>query len=162
MQLRIFAFAIVLLTAFVDAPAIGQIAAEGTTLAGPKYGEPETIRFRVGAEITASRGACRDIIAMVSVPIDCPEQQVKIVDEDISSDVEVSYRSLPGGEVKQMLIHVPYLQNGNTAHAIVTVEVATRPILPPEHTEELKIPKKIHIFKYQFLHVLRVSFSSYI
>jgi len=129
----------------VTAPARAQIAAEDASVAAaPQYGEPNTIRFRVGAEITASRGACRGIIAMVTVPLDCPEQQVTIVDEEISSEVrEMAYRSLPGGEVKQLLISVPYLPAGATARAVVTAEVATRTILPPEHTDDLKIPKKI-------------------
>ncbi len=126
------------------APTFAQIAAEGVSPAGPRYGEPQTHRFRVGAEITASRGACRNMVAMVSFPLECPEQEVRIVDEDISSEVgEVTYRPLVGGEVKQMLIHVPYLQRGNTARAIITAEVSTRPVLPPEHTDDLTIPKKI-------------------
>ena len=66
-----------------------------------------------------ARGACRGIVAMVSVPLDCPEQEVKIVDEDFSPEVrDVTYRPVPGGEVKQMLISVPFLPNGATAHAI--------------------------------------------
>ena len=59
------------------ATASGQIATEDQPSAGPRYGEAQTIRFRVGAEITASRGACRNIVAMVAVPLECPEQQVQ-------------------------------------------------------------------------------------
>jgi len=112
----------------------------------PRYGDPQTFRFRVGAEITARNGACRGIVAMMSVPLDCPEQSVTIVSEDFSPEVaEVAYRPVTGGEVKQMLISVPHLAAGATARAILTVEVSTRTILPPERTDELKIPnpKKI-------------------
>lgn len=110
----------------------------------PKYGEPQTIRFRVGAEISATRGPCRGIVAMVSVPLDCPEQTVSIISEDFSPEVaEVTYRPLPGGEVRQMLISVPRLERGATARATLTVEVATRTVLPPEQTKDLKIPKRI-------------------
>jgi hypothetical protein len=42
-----------------------------------------------------------------------------------------------------MLIHVPFLQNGNTARAIITAEVSTRPVMPPENTDDLVVPKKI-------------------
>jgi hypothetical protein len=81
---------------------------------------------------------------MVSVPLNCPEQQVTIIDEEFSPEVgEVTYRSLPGGEVNQMLISVPFLARGATARAVVTAEVATRPILPPDDTDELKIPKRV-------------------
>jgi Transglutaminase-like superfamily len=123
-------------------------AAESTiksaTESSTKLGKQTKVRFRVGAEITASRGACKNILAMVTVPLECPEQQVTIVSEDFSPDVrEVTYRPLPGGEVKQMVISVPYLAEGATAHAIVTAEVTTSTVLPPEKTDDLKIPKKI-------------------
>lgn len=82
---------------------------------------------------------------MVTVPLNCPEQQVQIVEEDISPEVrEVTYRPVPGGEVTQLLISVPQLPRGATARAFVTCEVTTRPILPPEETAELVIPKKPH------------------
>ena len=78
------------------APASAQIADRRREAPqnGLRYGPPETIRFRVGAEITASRGACRGIVAMVTVPLECPEQQVSIVDEDFSPEVgDVTYRT---------------------------------------------------------------------
>jgi transglutaminase-like putative cysteine protease len=132
------------LVAFASTSASAQILAESADATAPRYGEPETIRFRVGAEITASRGACRGITAMVTLPLECAEQEVKSLDEDFSPEVaEVSYRPLPGGEVKQMVISVPFLPAGATARAIVTAEVTTRTVLPPEDTADLKIPKKI-------------------
>src|SRR4029077_2149913 len=109
-----------------------------------KLGKETRVRFRVGAEITASHSACKHILAMVTVPLETPEQKVTIISEDFSPDVrEVTYRPLPGGEVKQMVISVPYLADGATAHAIVTAEVTTSTVLPPEKTDDLKIPKKI-------------------
>src|SRR5437868_5817668 len=87
-------------------------------------GKQTKVQFRVGAEITATRGACRNIIAMVTVPLECPEQHVTIISEDFSPEVhDVTYRPLPGGEVRQMLISIPRLADGATAHAILTVEV---------------------------------------
>lgn len=109
----------------------------------PKLGVPVTIRFRVGAEISATRGACKNILAMVTVPLECPEQKVVLIEEDFSPEVDVTYRSLPSGEVNQMLISIPFLANGATAHAYVTAEVTTSPILPPDNTEDLKIPERV-------------------
>jgi hypothetical protein len=110
----------------------------------PRYGNPQTVQFRVGAEISAVNGACRGIIAQVTVPLICAEQKVTILSEDFSPEVgEVTYRPLAGGEVTQMLISVPRLNNGATARAVLTVEVETRPVLPPEKTDELTIPKKV-------------------
>jgi Transglutaminase-like superfamily len=108
-----------------------------------RFGPPHVMQYRVGAEITATRGPCRDIVAMVCVPIDYPEQQVKIINEDFSPEVrEVTYRMLGDG-ARQMLISVPALPDGATARAIVTVEVTTHPVLPPKKTDHLKIPEKL-------------------
>jgi hypothetical protein len=125
--------------------SVAQIAetAEAAAGGGPKYGDESTIRFRVGAEITARRGPCRDMVAMMCLPLNCPEQEVKILHEDFSSNVEVTYRPLPGGEVNQMLVTVPFLERDATARAIVTCEVTTRIILPPEKTDHLTIPKRV-------------------
>src|SRR5215208_3377154 len=66
------------------APAVSTI--KSTTESSTQLGKQTKIRFRVGAEITASRGACRNILAMVTVPIECPEQQVTIISEDFAPD----------------------------------------------------------------------------
>jgi len=80
---------------------------------------------------------------MVAVPLECPEQEVRIVEEEFSPEVDaVTYRMLQGG-ARQMLISVPFLPSGATARAVVTAEVSTRPILPPESTDELKIPERL-------------------
>jgi hypothetical protein len=127
-----------------DVKSTAEVSTIGTSESNTKLGKQTKIRFRVGAEITATHGACRNITAMVTVPLDCPEQHVEIVSEDFSPEVqEVTYRPLPGGEVKQMVISVPKLADGVTAHAIVIAEVTTSTILPPEKTDDLKIPKKI-------------------
>jgi len=131
--------------AFAAAPiAYAQLLDDETVADPQRYGEVDVIRFRVGAEITASRGAVRNIRAMVAVPFECDEQQVKIVDEEFSRHVgKVGYRDLDGG-ARQMLITVPSLANGDMARAVVTFEVATKPVLPPEEEEAagLVIPSK--------------------
>jgi hypothetical protein len=135
--------AIVVLSLISGGWATAQILEADDAASTSRYGEAKTIRFRVGAEITASRGACRGIVAMVTVPLECPEQQVKIVEEDFSSEVgEVTYRNLQEG-ARQMLISVPFLPSGATARAVITTEVTMRPVLPPENTDELKIPKRV-------------------
>jgi hypothetical protein len=124
-------------------PVKAQPAKEAPADLGPRYGEPDVIHFRVGAEITAGRGAFRDIVATVAVPLECPEQQVEIVTEDVSPHVrDVSYRLVQGG-ARQMLISVPQLAAGETARAVVLFKVSSRPILPPENTAALKIPSRL-------------------
>jgi len=108
-----------------------------------RYGDTQVTHYRVGASITAQRGAVRDVLAMVAVPLSCPEQEVELVKEDISDHVRShDYRLLQNGGARQMLIRVPQLPNKAEAHAILTFEVRTRTILPPTETSELVIPLK--------------------
>jgi hypothetical protein len=128
--------------------AFGQLLETANAEGGPRYGEPDVLRFRVGAEITASRGPCRDIVATVAMPLVCPEQQVEVIKEDSSPEVaEVSYRDLQSGPtlggVRQMVIVVPRLAGGATARATIDLKITTRPILPPERSDHLKIPKRL-------------------
>lgn len=109
-----------------------------------RMGKEQVVLFRVGAEITASRGACRDIRAMVAVPLECAEQQVRMVDEEFTRHLDkVTYRDLDDG-VRQMLITIPRLTAGDTARAVVTYEVTTNTIEPPEpeSTHDLALPKR--------------------
>jgi Transglutaminase-like superfamily len=127
----------------LPAAALAQVKDDAPQAGRIKYGSPDTVRIRIGAEIKATRGAARNITALVAAPLDCPEQQVKIISEDFSSDVgSVDYRSLPGGEVKQMVISIPRLASGESAKATVDFEVTTRPILPPDKTDDLVIPAR--------------------
>lgn len=128
------------------APLTAQLLNEPAGDPGVAYGEPITGQFRVGVEVTAARGAVRDCLAMVATPLPCAEQQVRVVREDISPAVaKLDYRSLPGGEARQLLVRVPFLARGQTARAVVTYQVTTRPILPPaaDATAGLSIPRRV-------------------
>jgi hypothetical protein len=120
-----------------------QIAEQDAPEFGVQLGDSETVLYRVGSEITASRGACRNIVAMVAIPLECPEQSVTIVNEDFSSHVDdVRYRDLADGGARQMLISIRHLPAGAVARAVITCEVSTRIVLPPAETAELKIPAR--------------------
>jgi hypothetical protein len=118
-------------------------SAQPSDTAASRYGKPLVMTYRVGVEVSARRGPCRDINAMICVPLECPEQQVKILSEEFSPEVrDVSYRMLGDG-AKQMLVSIPALPDGATARAVLTVEITTHTILPPEETDHLKIPAKL-------------------
>jgi transglutaminase-like putative cysteine protease len=77
----------------------------------------------------------------VPVPNDWPEQQVKIVNEDISRHVRrVTYRTIDG--VKQMLFDVPLLPTGETAAAVITFEIEKSALAPPADTSPFVVPTK--------------------
>ena len=108
---------------------------------GIRLGPEQVQRLRVGVKVRA-RGPCRGIVATVPVPMDWPEQTVRIVDEEFSPAVrDVSYRVLDDG-VKQMLLQIPRLDANEQADALLTVEVRRQPIQAPPHTEIFTLPAR--------------------
>ena len=57
---------------------------------GPKIGESLTQRFRIGIIVRAQGGPCEGILATTPIPIEWPEQQVKIIEDDLSASVRRS------------------------------------------------------------------------
>jgi len=109
---------------------------------GPKQDKQLTQRWKVGVEITA-RGPCVGIVATAPVPIEWPEQQVRVIEEDVSPEVgRVTYRVLDNG-VKQMVVAVPQLAPGKKAKAIVTLEITRASLLPPDDPTIFRIPRRI-------------------
>lgn len=96
-------------------------------------------RWQIGMIVQAT-GACSGIAAAIPVPMDWPEQQVKIIDQQVSAQVgPLRYRTLADG-VKQLLITIPQLAAGDTASVLVTFAVTKSPILGPEETNSWRIP----------------------
>ena len=102
---------------------------------------PRTERWQIGMTVEAT-GACSGILATLPVPMDWPEQQVKILDQQLSGPVSpLRYRTLSDG-VKQMLIAIPRLAAGETGSALVTFEVTKSAVLGPEDTNAWSIPTR--------------------
>lgn len=98
--------------------------------------------WKVGLTVEAVGGPCQGLYGTLPIPTDWPEQTVKVVDEEISGTVrKVQYRILGYG-VKQMQVSIPRLANGETARAIVTVEIERREIPAPTETALLVRPKR--------------------
>jgi hypothetical protein len=109
--------------------------------AAPILGEPVISQWQFGVKVNAP-GAVTGIIATLPVPMDWPEQSVKIVKEDKSPGVSrISYRTLDGG-VRQMVVTIPRLTSGQEASAIVTMEISKRQILEPAETANLAVPAR--------------------
>lgn len=110
---------------------------------GVRYAEDEDVqRWQVGVEVQAL-SECRNIYATAPVPTDWPEQRVEVIEEDLSPEVrDLKYRVLDNG-VRQMMVFIPRLAQGKTAHALVTVEVRRKRILGPENNKLLEKPTKM-------------------
>jgi hypothetical protein len=131
-----------LLAAWLATPACGQFVDAGPATGGPRLGDARPQRFRVGMIVGATGGSLRDIYATMPVPGEWPEQQVRVVEEDVSPDVRsLRYRTLPTG-VSQMIVEIPSLKAGTKAQAIVTFELTRAAILPPDDPATLLIPAK--------------------
>lgn len=92
-----------------------------------------THRWLVGVEATAGQGACTSLRATVALPVDWPEQQVKVVEESFSpAGLHVSYRMIDS--VKQMVVVLPRLAKGTQASALLTLDITRRSQVPPTNT----------------------------
>lgn len=122
------------------APAGAQFKDEAKE-SGIRFGEEKITKYRAGAIISAANGPVRNVKALLPVPTEWPEQEVKVVNEDLSPDIKkAGYRDMLG--VKQMLIEAPTIGGGQEIHCVVTFEIKRKMVLPPEDTSKLRIPKK--------------------
>jgi len=107
---------------------------------GIRLDKPMTQRWQVGVKITAVGGPCAGLRGSIPVPTDWPEQEVRVVAEDVTPLVRgVRYRDLGG--LRQMQYSIPQLPPGELGSALVTFEIIRSSILPPEDTAEFQIPK---------------------
>ena len=138
---KVFAFvaSIALLPA---ASAFAQFG-EAAATKGARNDKALTQKIKVGLIVKAEGGPVAAMIGTAPVPFDWPEQQVRVDKEDLSPGVQkIEYKTLNAG-VKQMIIHVPNLPQGQEAHALVTFEVTRSSLLPPADTTIFSIPKKV-------------------
>jgi hypothetical protein len=131
-------------------PAEAQFKTGGEP-AGVKLGQAQVSRWKMGVMIKASAGTCSGLSGYVAVPTDWPEQEVKVVSEEISPEARVHYETLERA-VKIMGFKIAQVAPGQEVKAIVTFEVRRSAILPPEDTDKYvkadpkKLPRDIKPF----------------
>ena len=131
MQIRASFIGVVLLLA-TTASASAQFGKDDPE--GAPIGESRLQRMEIGITVSASSGPCNGIVGYTTIPIDWPEQQVKIVHEEISSNARVRYVPV-GKTAKMMEVRVPMLRAGDEAKAIVTFEIRRSSQLPPDEAD---------------------------
>jgi hypothetical protein len=133
-------------------PIISLVLAVSVCLTGPVFaqfqqgdpggsglGESKVVYWRAGMTVTAVGGACRGIVGYAPIPTDWPEQQVKIVEEDVSPTARLTYRTVQGS-VKQMVVKIANLAAGREAKALVKLEITRYIQLPPDETDIYVLP----------------------
>ena len=108
---------------------------------GVSFNQEKVSRWRVGVVVTAKGGPCKGLFATIPIPVQWPEQEVKVIDEDVSRSARVSHRDLGGA--RQMLVKIPSLSAGKTAKALFTYEVTRKEIVAPEDTSIYQTPTKL-------------------
>jgi hypothetical protein len=131
---------LVVVLAAAPAPLSAQF--EDAQGGGPRLDQETVQRVTVGMRIEAIGGPCGAIYGTTAVPLEWPEQEVKLVTEDVSPSVRYEFQQ-PAPTVRQMVIEVPSLAAGQEAHALVTFEIRRRTLLAPDDTAAYRIPKKL-------------------
>jgi hypothetical protein len=122
---------------FFAAPASAQFK-DGDP-GGTKTGASQAHTWKAGVIIQASSGPCRAVTGYVPVPMEWPEQTVKIVEQDVSPGVKVSYPTL-NDSAKLLLISVPWIAQGEQAKAVVTFECNRSMQLAPDDHAAFVLP----------------------
>ncbi len=110
-----------------------------------QFGRESVQRIRIGVIVSASGGALLRVVATAPVPTDWPEQEVRVVNEEISGTVEsLTYRTITGGGgLKQMVVEIPQLPPGQESKALVTFEVTRKALMAPKDTSVFHVPRKL-------------------
>lgn len=108
---------------------------------GVRLGKPVTHRWQMGISATGT-SASSGLYATLAVPIEWPEQSVKVVSEECwPKSGKIKYRTLDNC-VKQLLFRVPRLAADEEAKVLVTYEITRYELEPPADTERFVIPIK--------------------
>jgi hypothetical protein len=108
---------------------------------GPKVGEKSQVcHWRAGMIIKAAGGPCRGMSGYVPVPGEWPDQEARVIGEEVSPGVKVNYEIVDGG-AKIMTVKVGHLTANQEVKAIVTIEVRRTVVLPPENTDVYVLPE---------------------
>jgi hypothetical protein len=101
-----------------------------------------TQQYRVGVVVKSFGGPCTGLVGTIPVPMEWPEQQVRVVDEEISEFVQrITYRNMGG--LREMVFSIPQLPPGETATAMITFEITRSSIKAPSNPSAFVFPKHV-------------------
>lgn len=114
---------------------------ESENPAAPRLGETVESWWRFGMTIKSS-GRSTGIVATVPVPVDWPEQSVEEIAQQATENTrKLSYNNLTKS-MRQLVIKVNRLGEGDTATASVVFKISKRMILAPEKPELLSVASR--------------------
>lgn len=119
-------------------PGVSQQASEA-----PTYDNESTVRMKVGVEVSAGDSPFRSLVATFPLPMDWPEQTVKIVEKDFSNQVGRQRMKVLDGGARQVEVRIPRLAAGQVARAVFVIDVARRFTRAPAETDGLTVPRQV-------------------
>ena len=102
---------------------------------------PATTTWKFGVRITGT-GDTRNAQVTFPVPVDWPEQKIKVLSVDATKNIKGAKIKKLGSDAKQMFFKVPRLAAGEVAEATVTVEIEKLASSPPEDPAKFVMGKK--------------------
>jgi hypothetical protein len=115
----------------------------GTEKHAIRLEHPAKVVWEMGLQLSVVGGEASGIVATCPLPVEWPEQSIKVLEEDISENVSrVTYKELDGA-VRQMIVTVPRLQGGETARVVIRLEVDKSWIEAPSDPSTLTRPTKL-------------------
>ena len=119
-------------------------ASEPAANAAPllQYVAPKTMDMQIGVRVTAPDGNMLGTLATTVFPTAWPEQSVEIVESNVPSSFQSTFRDLPGGN-RQLLLFAQMIPANSVTEATVTVRITKSHIVGPQDTLHLKAPKRL-------------------
>lgn len=115
-----------------------------TAAGGSQLSDARTVRVQIGVIVKSTGGALGGVLGTTPIPIEWPEQKVRIIDEQTTRNVKkVKYKNI-SPTVKQMEVTIPRVVPGGEARALVTFEVDRSALTAPEVTDGYMIPAKVN------------------
>ncbi len=106
------------------------------------YEGTKTETWRIGLKLETRGVTCNDILATFPIPMDWPEQSVRLIGQEIDPLVNRwDTRDLPGG-ARQVVLKMPRALGGSDPEIMFQFEVSKSRILAPTRTDDLVIPAK--------------------
>ncbi|MEK6237888.1 MAG: transglutaminase-like domain-containing protein [Planctomycetales bacterium] len=119
----------------------GDAADENASTGAALFKQTVKFQYRLGMEVTARNGPCANLVCTFPIPIQWPEQKTTIIARDVSANVRRTLTRTLGDGVQQFEFQAPRLATGQTARAILTLEVERSFVPAPDHPEELTFPR---------------------
>jgi transglutaminase-like putative cysteine protease len=102
---------------------------------------PVTQTWRVGANIQTAARPVTNLLVTFPVPVDWPEQQVNVYQENIPAEASrADFRDSEG--VRQMVARIPRINERSEVDINVILDITVSPVPYPDRTDHLVVPQR--------------------